>query len=263
MKVKILSGDAVRQTEVRPRGAASRAPSHAFWIIAGLVGFSIVFCGFAPSYYLRHWFRTTPLPGLLQLHGALMTSWFVLFFVQVSLIAKHRLAVHRRLGIAGATLAGIIVVVGTFTALRFLRNNLDAPPAFGPPAPEFFGFLLFDLYVFGGLVASAILLRKNREAHRRLMLLATLSMISPGVVRIPFERLSPGLAFLGSGGPGGLFALDLLLLYACIAYDSWRTKRIHPAFIVGGAFIAFGDSSLLGWLVHTGAWHQFAASLVN
>jgi hypothetical protein len=94
------------------------------------------------------------------------------------------------------------------------------------------------------------------------MLLATLSMISPGVVRIPFERLSPEIAFLGSGGPGGLFALDLLLLYACIAYDAWRTKRIHPAFVVG-AFIAFGDSSLLGWLVHTSSWHHFAASLVN
>jgi hypothetical protein len=256
----MLPSGTVRQTEVRPLGAASRAPSHAFWVVAGLVGFSIVLWGFAPSYYLRYWFRTTPLPGLLQLHGALMTSWFVLFFVQVSLVARHRLAVHRRLGIAGATLAVIIVVVGTITALRFLRNNLHAPPEFGPPAPEFFGFLLFDLYVFGGLVASAILLRKNSEAHRRLMLLATLSMISPGVVRIPFP---PVLAFLGSGGPGGLFALDLLLLYGCIAYDIWRNKRIHPAFIVGGAFIAFGDSSLLGWLVHTGAWQHFAASLVS
>jgi hypothetical protein len=257
----MLLGGAERQTEARPLGAAPRAPSHAFWVVAGLLGFSIVLCGFAPSYYLRHWFRTTPLPGLLKLHGALMTSWFVLFFVQVSLVARHRLAMHRRLGIAGATLAGLIVVVGTITALRFLRNNLHAPPEFGPPAPEFFGFLLFDLYVFGGLVASAILLRKNSEAHRRLMLLATLSMISPGVVRIPFEQLSPGLAFLGSGGFGGLFALDLLLLYACVAYDTWRTKRIHPAFIIGGAFIAFGDSSLLGELVHTGAWQHFAAWL--
>jgi hypothetical protein len=253
----------VNQTQVRPVGAASRAPSHAFWFVAGLAGFSVVLCGFAPSYFLRHWFRTTPLPGLLQLHGALMTSWFVLFFVQVSLIARHRIAVHRRLGIAGAMLAGIIVVVGTITALRFLRSNLHASPGFGPPAPEFFGFLLFDLYVFGGLVASAILLRKNGDAHRRLMLLATLSMISPGVIRIPFAQLAPGLAFLGSGGPGGLFALDLLLLYACIAYDIWRTKRIHPAFVVGGASIAFGDSSALAWLVHTSAWQHFAARLVS
>jgi hypothetical protein len=140
---------------------------------------------------------------------------------------------------------------------------LHTPLSFGPPAAEFFGFLLFDLYVFGGLVASAILLRTNTAAHRRLMLLATLSMISPGVVRIPFEQLAPGLAFLGSGGPGGLFALDLLLLYTCIAYDIWRTKKIHPAFIVGGAFIVFGDSSALGWLVHTTAWQHFAASLVS
>jgi hypothetical protein len=77
----MLPGGAVRETEVRSLGATSRAPTHAFWFVAGLVCFAIVFCGFAPSYYLRHWFRTTPLPGLLQLHGALMTSWFVFFFV--------------------------------------------------------------------------------------------------------------------------------------------------------------------------------------
>lgn len=259
----MLPDGAARQPEARPLSEGLRAPPRAFWVIAGLAGFAIVLCGFAPSYYLRHWFRTTPLSGLLQLHGALMTSWFVLFFVQVSLIAKHRFAIHRRLGVAGATLAGIIVVVGTITALRFLRNNLHASPGFGPPAPEFFGFLLFDLYVFGGLVSAGILLRNNSETHRRLMLLATLSMISPGVVRIPFDQLSAGLAFLGSGGPVGLFSLDLLLLYACVAYDAWRTKRIHPAFIIGGAFIAFGDSSLLGGLVHTGTWQRFAVSLVS
>jgi hypothetical protein len=86
----MLRGGAVGKTEIRPLGADSRAPSHAFWVVAGLAGFLIVLYGFAPTYYLRHWFRTTPLPGLLQLHGALMTSWFVLFFVQVSLIARHR-----------------------------------------------------------------------------------------------------------------------------------------------------------------------------
>ena len=253
----------ISQTEVRPPGTARRTLPHAFWVIAGLVGFSIVFFGFAPSYYLRYWFRATPLPGLLQLHGALMTSWFMLFFVQVSLIARNRVAIHRRLGIAAATLAAIIVVVGTITALRFLRSNLHASPGFGPPPPEFFGFLLFDLYVFGGLVAAGILLRGNSEAHRRLMMLATLSMISPGVVRIPFDQLTPGFEFLGSGGPGGLFALDLLLLYACVAYDTWRTRRLHPAFIIGGAFIAFGDSSLLGWLLHTRVWQQLAVTLAS
>lgn len=255
--------DSPDRKEVGWRGGKLRSPPHSFWFVAALAGFALVIWGFAPTYYLRPWLRTTSLPGWLHLHGALMTSWFLLFFVQVSLIARHRVAVHRRLGVAGAMLAGTIVVVGTVTALRFLRANLHSTPGFGPPAPEFFGFLLFDLYVFGGLVAAGILLRKNREAHRRLMLLATLSMISPGVVRIPFEQLSPALAFLGRGGPGGLFALDLLLLYVCIAYDAWRTRRLHPAFLIGGAFIAFGDSTFLGSLVHSEPWRHFAAALVS
>jgi hypothetical protein len=95
------------------------------------------------------------------------------------------------------------------------------------------------------------------------MLLATLSMISPGVIRIPFDRFAPSLAFLGNGGPGGVFALDLLLLYPCIAYDAWRTRRIHPAFLIGGVFIVLGDSSLLGRLMHTDAWHHVSLSLVR
>jgi hypothetical protein len=39
-----------------------------------------------------------------------MTSWFLLFVVQAALIARHRLALHRCLGIAGAFLAAAIVI---------------------------------------------------------------------------------------------------------------------------------------------------------
>jgi len=40
--------------------------------------------------------------------------------------------------------------------------------------------------------------------------------IGPGLARLSFQEL-PAIAFLKSGGPGGLFGLDSLILYACVA----------------------------------------------
>ena len=49
----------------------------------------IVLIGFARSYYLKGFFNTPAIPSLLvHLHGIVMTSWVVLFVVQVSLVAK-------------------------------------------------------------------------------------------------------------------------------------------------------------------------------
>ena len=69
-----------------------------------------VFLGFAPTYYLRP-IAAGPIPGYLHVHGAAMTMWFLLLLVQTALIATRRRALHRRLGIAGACIAVVIVVL--------------------------------------------------------------------------------------------------------------------------------------------------------
>ena len=46
-----------------------------------------VFAGFAPTYYLRPWFQSTGLGGLLHLHGLVFTAWVLLFLTQSTLIA--------------------------------------------------------------------------------------------------------------------------------------------------------------------------------
>jgi len=71
-----------------------------------------VFAGFAPTYYLRPRFTTTPLMPLLHLHGLVFTSWIALFLIQTTLVAAHRTDIHRRLGIAGGVIATLVVMVG-------------------------------------------------------------------------------------------------------------------------------------------------------
>src|SRR2546421_4652392 len=78
----------------------------------------IVLAGFARSYYLKGLFGTPALPGLLvHLHGIVMTSWVALFVARVWLVASRRTRVHQRLGVLGALLAALLIVVGYVTAV--------------------------------------------------------------------------------------------------------------------------------------------------
>ncbi|HXE60608.1 MAG TPA: hypothetical protein VN607_07860 [Gemmatimonadaceae bacterium] len=244
------------------RTAGARNRDRWFFTIAAAAAFAIVFGGFARTYYLKSLFSTPALAWLLHLHGALMTSWFVLYFVQTSLIAAHRVRVHRRLGIAGAVLAGLIVIVGAAVALHATRRDLHAPTNGGPPPLQALGFFFAVLLVFAILVGTALLLRRRRDWHKRLMLLSCVILSGPGLARITFER-APALAFLRGGGPGGLLDLVMLLVYACIAWDTWRNRRLHPAFVCGALLIAAVDLPFIWLLLSTPTWVHVATRLVS
>ena len=240
-------------------GRTARATSdHRFFAIASLAAFAIVFIGFARTYYLKAWFATPALPGLLHLHAALMTSWFALFFVQTSLIAAHRVRWHRRLGVAGGVLAVTIVVIGVHVAIRSAARDVRLPSIAGPPPLQFMGFLFFVLLGFAALVAAGLLLRRRPDYHKRLMLLSCLSMVGPGLFRIPLERV-PALAFLRAG----MLALELLLLYACVAYDTWRHRHLHPAFAVGSLLIIAQELPFIWMFLGTPTWARIATWLVS
>jgi hypothetical protein len=261
-----LSRDAPILPPAAPVAASpsSRHADHRHYTWAGAAAFAVVFAGFARTYYLRFLFGVSSLPWLLHLHGALMTSWFALFFVQTYLVASHRVRLHRRLGVFGAVIAALIVVVGVTVALRFGAREMTKPQVDGPPALMVVGFFFAVLLVFAILVGTALLLRRRSDYHKRLMLLSCLSMVGPGLTRIPFKQI-PALAFLKSGGLFGLFGLDLLLLYACIAWDTWRHRRPHRAF-VGGALliIAAEDPAKPIWLfLSTTTWTHIATWLVS
>ncbi|HEX5409820.1 MAG TPA: hypothetical protein VFW89_08635 [Gemmatimonadaceae bacterium] len=191
-----------------------------------------------------------------------MTSWFAFFFVQTSLIAGHHVRLHKRLGVFGAVLAMCMVIVGATVAVRAAARDVHDPGATNPPPLIFMGFLLFVLAVFAILVAAALVLRRRGDYHKRLMLLSCLSMTGPGLFRISFARF-PALVFLRTGGPSGLFGLDLLLVYACIAWDTWRHRRLHPAFALGALLIIAEDLPFIWHFLATPAWTHFATWMVG
>jgi len=70
----------VRETIVRFRLTADeRARDHRFFTAMAAVCATVVFVGFAPTYYLRSFSDRPPLSPLVHLHAAVSTGWILLF----------------------------------------------------------------------------------------------------------------------------------------------------------------------------------------
>jgi hypothetical protein len=221
--------------------------SSLFSAYAGAAVFVFVVVGFAPTFYLRFLFHLPDLDWLLRLHGLFMTSWFVLFFLQIWLVKSRKISVHRRLGWLGLALVSVIVPLGTYIAIRSAARDIRmAAP--GPPPLAFMEFLLIDLLLFAGFVVMGIVARRKRDYHMRFMILACLSMSGPGIFRIPFRAL-PVFSYLAGGGPFGLFGFDLLLLYGCVIVDTFKRRRLHPAFLMGGLPLILIDTPLVSGML--------------
>jgi hypothetical protein len=210
-----------------------------FFLLTWLLIFTAVIAGFAKTYYLKFLFGTPALPWLVHFHGALMTSWFVLFLTQTCLIATHRVRWHRRLGGFGALLALAILAIGPIVLVHAVTRELHAPHV-DRFFTVIFGFDLVVLTDFAILVGSAIALRARSDWHKRLMLLATCSIILPAMARLPI----------------GAFA-GFALFYACVLIpaivDSVRHRRLHPAFgwgaplLIASQQLAFIGATTLAW----------------
>ena len=172
------------------------------------------------------------------------------FVVQTALVSSRRVAVHRRLGIAGIVLAATMVVVGLRTAITAAANG-SAPPGADPLA--FMIVPLTDMALFTVFVSMAFLKRRDREAHKRLMLLAYVSIITAAIVRIP------GLA---SFGPLLAFALSLLFVGIGMLYDRVSRHHIHAVYLWGGALLFVSIPGRLA-LSGTRAWRAVAEFLVR
>jgi len=167
-------------------------------------------------------------------HGAIMTAWLIIFFAQALLVARHRTNIHRRVGIAGAIVGAAVLVVGTLLTVEIpgwlttqgldfsVEENLQrwSRVVWGD-----FG----NMTAFGAFFGFAMFLRHRAEAHKRLMLLASISILGPALARM--------YGFLGIEAINGrLFSwLGLLtLILALVIYDFRRDKRAHIVTLIGG-----------------------------
>jgi hypothetical protein len=212
---------------------------------------AIVFVGFMRTFYLASYFGRPALTPLRVVHGAAFTSWVVLFGIQTTLIAVGRRALHRRLGYAGAVLATLMVPLGLALAIASVRDG-HPPPGIAPL--EFLIIPVFDMLVFAPLVAAGVYFRRQAEMHKRLMLIATLSLTSAALARVTGTP--------GAGGPLVFFGVVDLLIVGGALYDRKTRGRVHPAYKWGGGLVV-GSQVMRLALLKSAAWMAVAQALTR
>jgi hypothetical protein len=89
---------------------------------------------------------------------------------------------NRRLGIFGGALAVLVVTVGGYVTA--LATEREVQHHFIGPFHYLLAINFVNLLGFAALVVSGLALRDRPEFHKRLMLLATVSVLAPAVARI-------------------------------------------------------------------------------
>lgn len=220
-------------------------------LIATVVGFRLFLAhgkGFGGGEITRQIFP------LVVVHGLAMFSWIILFLVQSIFILNGNRRLHMRIGVAGAVLAGAMVILGSTTAILSTRHNPGLYQPLGG-ARFFLATMLGEMLSFGTLVTIAITYRRRAEIHRPMMLLASLMIISGSLGRCPYIAdfaIMPPLYVLGP-------ALALGALFLVLQWGMMRTVSPWYAFGYSAVVVASFIFIVVG---HSSAWNQIAGAIV-
>jgi hypothetical protein len=248
-----LSTEAVVHSRAVPGRTAyrpvNRTIEHFFFSGMALLLCVIVFIGFAPTYFRAGMVRAPLAAPILHFHGAAFSLWMVLYFVQTALISARRVAWHRSLGTIAFCLPPIMVVLGVIASINALGRGVQI----GPLSPEtsmaisLIGILWFPVVIFASWRA-----RRRPDAHKRLILIATINLVPAAFGRIPIG-VPPALR-----ANGGM----LLMLLMLVAYDLYSLHRVHRS-TMWAAPLTFASLALAVPIGMTPAWHAFADFLLS
>jgi len=222
---------------------------------------AVAFLGFAPTYWLPLAHRTFSGSPVIHLHGLLFFTWSLYFVIQTWLAASGRIANHRSIGLIGVSIATAMTMMGFLASVHVMTQSAaigraDAGIAFSIVP-------LSGIAFFAAVFALAIANIRRPEVHKRLMLLAGISILDAAVARW-------FLTFLAPPGPPGPPPVPVTIAPAFVAYlllviamvqDRRTTGRVHPVYICGG--IALLVVKVLNWPVSTtSAWHSLAGGIL-
>ena len=252
----------VPNAEARPverRFAAFHKSDRNFFLLFVAICWFGVLMGFVPP-SIERWNGNAdyPAPLILQAHAIAFSCWLVLLTVQVGLVRTKRMAVHMTLGLAAFGLIPVMAVTAFLSEIYSQRFYLDHPPN----SQAFFIIPIFYLIAFTALAASAVLLRKDPTAHKRLILLATTVIVGAAYTR----WIGPPLTRLAGDGYVGMLvntytATNLILLWAAV-HDLRTRSQLHWTYKVAVPAILAGEL-VTTILYHSPAWLPVARMIVG
>lgn len=247
-----LTGQSAAQRPT-PRAVEAYRNVH-LWL---LIPFAITLLGFSPSYFLKlgdaSWHQ--------HLHGISATLWFVLLLIQPYLATHGGLKAHRRFGIAGLMLAGLVIAsaLGVVPANIENANAAETSPLVTPTF--LYGVSLFDLLSvagFGIAVLMATLKIRDIDDHALWMLSTVFWVLAPGLTRLV------AFSMLFTVGVEGVTLVDIIFwvtfpILAVIGGIMFWIRRAHPALVF--ALVGNSLALLVGPIGNTAWWRSFADAL--
>lgn len=221
---------------------------------------AVTFAGFARTYFLAG-LNDGPrsvLTPIVHLHGALATAWILLLIVQTRLIAYGRRDIHRLFGFAGVAIGAAVVAVGLWVAVHSERRVHT--PATADTLADPYVFLVmpfFSVGLFALFATLGVMNRQRSEAHKRYMMLGTLSMIVPAMARIVTQATHGAV----SGVAGAMLLVNVFLI-AMVIHDFYTRGKLHPVTLWGGAITLLSEP-LRFWIGYSAPFQAFARLLMG
>jgi hypothetical protein len=198
----------------------------------------------------NYFHESPPVPKIVHIHAVITTIWLLILTTQVLLVEVDNVKLHRKLGWFAAGWAAVLVFFAAWGELSWEANNLHTPGL----TPAFLSVSLGGLICFALLMLWGILLRKNHAAHRRVILLANISIVTAG-----FLRLNSNLLHLNPTTPVGSFFYyysgTLFILLLMFLWDWWK-GRLMRQFVLGSCFILLAHV-LSVVLLYNKSWEMF------
>lgn len=166
-----------------------------------------------------------PPPPIFYVHAPVFAAWVIWFIVQTGLIRIRNPALHRRLGWIGLVLGGAVPVLGVATAVVSQRSSTDH---------SFFAISLNDMLLFATSFWLAVYWRRKPEFHKRLMLVATCSLMGAALARFP---MVPGIPWAYGG-------IDVLILFGMVR-DLVVDRKLHAVFRYALPCVVAGQMSAI------------------
>jgi hypothetical protein len=220
---------------------------HLFFSATSILILICVLIGFGPTYFFAGVFRTHLPNVIIHFHAAVFSCWIFFLVIQTTLVAAHRVDIHRRFGLFVFGLACLMVILGLLAGANLLVRNF-APR--GMDARSFYVIPFSEMVMFPILVFLAYRARKDPAAHKRFILIATVALLG-----VAFTRFH--VALLHRTIFPALCASYSFLLFLAL-YDLWSTRKLHRATGIGSVLV-IGVGLLRFPFAHTTAWQVFAA----
>ena len=221
----------------------------------------IAFSGFYPTYWAKVADGSFHQPPIVHIHGILLFTWTLFYFMQTAWVASGRIPAHRAWGMVGVSLFSVLVCSIIVTKVTLMR--IDELRGFGVEARRFAAVAFGALPLMIGLFAFAIANVRKPEIHKRLMFVLMAGMMTPAVARVFLTLFAPPGA---ANSPPPPFVsvppaiVGVLCVIGAMIHD-WRTRgRPHRVYVYG-LILLIAQPNVTVMMANTETWMTIVQSI--